>query len=163
MWKTVWPASAVLAASGCAAPCAGPEQVSGVTYALFASVLTFGTTELDPAFPADETPANGASDWVFTWGGASAGPITVAIDDQAFDATGMWSDVECGNFTVEIPDQTFLAQDDSAHLFRFSGRFLVYDDRIEGAGYWSEAWTAADGTQGTFEAQDLQLRGQAVR
>lgn len=158
---------ALAIASGCAAPCAGPEQISGVPYEIFATIGTLGPTSNEEAFPSYTTPANGPAVWRFDWGATDTGPITVVIDDQELEATGSWSTIECGNFTVDFDEQPYVAPDDptgTIHRIRFSGIFSAYDDRLEGSGSFAETWTTpADGEQpaadGVLNVPELQLRG----
>ncbi len=153
-------------APGCAAPCPGPEQISGVAYDVFATVLTFGEMD-DATLAAGSTPANGPSVWSFEWGATATGPITVVIDDQALEGTGSWSTVECGSFTVELDEGSYVAPDDPAgtiHELRLSGIFVAYDDRLEGSGSYAETWTSpatADraAESGVLNIPELQLRG----
>ncbi len=154
-------------ASGCAAPCAGPEQISGVPYDVFATVLTFGLVDDAAGLAAASTPANGTSVWRFDWGTTATGPVTVVIDDQELEGTGSWSTIDCGNFAIEIDDQPYVAPDDpdgTVHELRFSGIFVAYDARLEGSGAYAESWATPatedlEAASGVLNVPELQLRG----
>jgi hypothetical protein len=151
---------------GCGNPCSGPTQIAGVEYTVFSSVRTFGAVSDEEdelaGFPSYETPVNGSHLWEFRWGGANVGPIVLVIDGQEFDGTGQWDVVDCGTFDVEIPEQTFVDSEGNDHVFVTSGFFMAFDQRLEGSLYWAEAWSVAeDGTDGTFVAEDVQVRGYA--
>jgi len=150
--------------SGCANPCSGPTQIAGIVYSGFSTVRTFGSAsdseEEIGEFPVYETPANGAHTWEFRWGGANTGPLVMVVDGQEFDGTGSWDLVDCGTFTVDVPEQPYIDDEGNVHEFTTSGLFMAFGPRLEGSLYWQESWSIVDeGSQGTFVATDLQIRG----
>lgn len=145
----------VLLLAACDPGCDPPGTLDGATYRTFGNLVQYqlGGPEPYPGF----SPINGVTTWGFDWGTQLEGPITVTIDGQPFEGTGVWGDFECNTFTAQFAGR-WVAPGGRAHEFDAAGNFFYYDVLIEGSLAWSESWNDG-GITGTMSSNDAAISG----
>lgn len=150
---------AALGASGCAEECTTPDfALNGKSWNVFNTVVAFDPPTIDPAFPGESSPANGAHVMGIDWNtvGLESG-VTVRIDEQEFAGQGSWDDVECGNFRVTFEGTYYPEGDEEgpvSHDFTAVAVLQTWEGHLEG--YWKlvEVWRNRDMSgKMTFDVQ----------
>jgi hypothetical protein len=134
------------ALGACAEECVTPDfALAGKTWAVFNTVLVHTPAELDPAFPGESSPANGAHDLEIAWNTtALESPVTVTLDGQEFPGQGRWSDTACGAFSVTFEGE-YLSEDGRAtHNFQAAAALQTWPGHLEGVWTYAEVWEVRD-------------------
>ena len=147
--------------SACKPDCGGVQAFNNFTYRGFANPVIHESN--NPAFTEGPeywsygSPANGASEWQFKWGGVAQGPVTVVIDGQEFEGTGELDELECGTAVVNFGGIYTDDAVDVEHTFNasMSLNLWVDDNGSQFGGYliWKESWSHPSSETGSFSAE----------
>lgn len=140
---------------GCNAACDAPNVFDTRIYEVFGNLVTFESTS--PVGPPDAYPVNGNTIWSIDWGSGVAGPVTVTIDEQAFDGEGAWAAERCDTFSMGFAG-TYVSPGAVRHTFEASGDFLYFDNVLEGSLSWSDRWTFGE-SSGEIDASEAAVVG----
>lgn len=147
-----------LVASGCSDTCGLGSQLNGQTYSAFIHPIEW-EFDNEEAFPGAASPANGPVELTFEWGASSNGPITVVMDGQPFDGTGIFDEIECGNFVANWGG-TYLSDEGTEHEFKAAALFMYYDTFLEGQLSYAEAFRNAQNQVGAYRVPLGEIRGE---
>lgn len=136
-----------LGAGGCAEECVPPDfALNGKVWTVFNTVVEHTPPDLDPAYPGEESPANGAHTLAITWENSGlSSPLTVKMDGQEFRGQGEWDDGECGNFTLTWEGEYASADGSSTYDFSAGAALQTWEGHLEGVWNYGETWTAQVG------------------
>jgi hypothetical protein len=149
----LWP----LALGACTEECPTADFVlNGRSWNIFNTVVELSPPELDPAFPGETSPANGAHVFTIDWNtNAPDSAVTVTIDGQEFPGQGRWDDANCGEFNLAF-EGTYVAGE-VLHDFAAGASLETWDEHLEGTWRYAEAWRTGDLT-GRVDFQ-VQMKG----
>lgn len=140
-----------LAATGCAESCPGPTGLNTSLWHVESHISEWTSGPLDPTYPADSSPMNGAYDMILTWATPNDdSAMELNIEGQKTIGTGHWDSNECGNFTFSVVGD-YYGDDGTHHAYSAAADMITWDGYLQGTWEVHELWQLPNQTTGEGE------------